>query len=130
MSRYVVTYKRDEAGWWVASARGVRGCHSQGRTVAEANRRIREALALFVDDADSATLIDDVRLPAAATRAVREYTARKKRAEGESKRAASAARRAVHVLQNGKLKLSARDAARVLGLSHQRVHQLAQDKVG
>jgi len=27
----------------------------------------------------------------------------------------------------GRLKMSARDAARVLGLSHQRVHQLAQD---
>ena len=48
---YRVSYERDELGWWVASVRGVRGCHTQGRTVDEARRRIREALELFVDDA-------------------------------------------------------------------------------
>src|ERR1700716_316638 len=30
---YRVAYERDESGWWVASVRGVRGCHTQGRTV-------------------------------------------------------------------------------------------------
>jgi predicted RNase H-like HicB family nuclease len=54
-------YERDEAGWWVASVRKVRGCHTQGRTVDEARRRIREALELFVDDARKATLIDHLR---------------------------------------------------------------------
>ena len=39
-----------------------------------------------------------------------------------------AARRAVRVLRTGKLKMSARDAARLLGLSHQRVHQLTQEE--
>jgi hypothetical protein len=29
-------------------------------------------------------------------------------------------------LRTGRLKISARDAARLLGLSHQRVHQLTQ----
>lgn len=51
MKRYRVTYERDESGWWVASVSGVRGCHTQGRTVDEARRRIKEALELFVDDA-------------------------------------------------------------------------------
>jgi len=36
------------------------------------------------------------------------------------------ARRAVRVLRSGRLKMSARDAARLLGLSHQRVHQLTR----
>ena len=32
---YRIAYERDESGWWVASVRGVRGCHTQGRTVEE-----------------------------------------------------------------------------------------------
>src|SRR5687767_2512437 len=45
---YRVTYERDPAGWWVAAVREVPGCHTQGRTLAQARRRIREALGLFV----------------------------------------------------------------------------------
>jgi predicted RNase H-like HicB family nuclease len=122
---YRVAYERDESGWWVASVRGVRGCHTQGRTVDEARRRIREALALFVDDARKASIVDDVKLPNAATRAIRAYVTLRKKADQEDRRAA---RRAVRVLRTGKLKMSARDAARLLGLSHQRVHQLTQEE--
>ena len=57
MNIYNVTYLRDESKWWVASIREVPGCHSQGRTVDQARRRVREALELFVD-AKSATLVD------------------------------------------------------------------------
>jgi predicted RNase H-like HicB family nuclease len=106
--------------------RGVRGCHTQGRTVDEARRRIREALELFVDDARKATIVDEVKLPSAATEAIRTYAALRKKADEEDRRAALAARRAVRVLRTGRLKISARDAARLLGLSHQRVHQLTQ----
>jgi predicted RNase H-like HicB family nuclease len=70
---YRVAYERDESGSWVATVRGVRGCHTQGRTVDEARRRIREALELFVDDARKAPIVDDVKLPSAATRAIRAY---------------------------------------------------------
>jgi predicted RNase H-like HicB family nuclease len=126
MKRYRVTYERDESGWWVASVRGVRGCHTQGRTVEEARRRIREALELFVDDARKAAIVDDVKLPSAATKAIRAYASLRRRADEEDRRAARAARRAVRLLRTGKLKMSARDAARLLGLSHQRVHQLTQ----
>lgn len=125
---YRVTYERDESGWWVASVRGLRGCHTQGRTVDEARRRIVEAMELFIDNARSANIVDDVKLPAAAKTAVREYVALRNKAAQEDRRAARAARRAVRVLRGGRLKLSARDAARVLGLSHQRVHQLAHEK--
>jgi predicted RNase H-like HicB family nuclease len=54
-----VAYERDDSGWWVASIREVRGCHSQGRTIDEARRRVREALELFVDNARSAELVDE-----------------------------------------------------------------------
>ncbi len=125
---YRVTYKRDESGWWVASVRGLRGCHTQGRTVDEARRRIIEAMELFVDNALSVEIVDDVKLPAAARSAIRAYATLRKKAEQQDRRVALAARRAVRVLRGGRLKMSARDAARVLGLSHQRVHQLAQEK--
>jgi predicted RNase H-like HicB family nuclease len=123
---YRVSYERDESGWWVASVRGVRGCHTQGRTVDEARRRIVEALELFVDNARKATIVDEVKLPTGAARAVRAYATLRKKADEEDRRAALAARRAVRVLRTGRLKMSARDAARLLGLSHQRVHQLTQ----
>jgi len=128
MSTYHVVYRRDESSWWVASVREVRGCHTQGRTVDEARRRIHEALELFVEDASAATLIDDVKLPAVAVKAIRAYTTLRKRADQENRRAALAARRAVRLLRTGTLKMSARDAANVLGISHQRVHQLAQEE--
>lgn len=125
---YRVAYERDESGWWVATVRGVRGCHTQGRTVDEARRRVVEAMELFVDDARNATIVDDVKLPTGAAQAVRAYATLRRKAEQEDRRAARAARRAVRVLRGGQLKMSARDAARLLGLSHQRVHQLTHDE--
>jgi predicted RNase H-like HicB family nuclease len=123
---YRVAYERDESGWWVATVRGVRGCHTQGRTVDEARRRIREALGLFVDNAGRASIVDEVKLPTSAAKAIQSYTRLRKKADEEDRRAARAARRAVQLLRTGKLKMSARDAAHLLGLSHQRVHQLTQ----
>src|SRR6266568_1974885 len=86
MSTFHITYERDESGWWVASVRGLSGCHTQGRTVDEARRRIRKAMALFVDDARSAKLIDDVKLPAPASKAIRLYATLRKQADREDRR--------------------------------------------
>lgn len=59
MKGYTVELKRDADGWWVASVRGVPGCHAQGRTIRQAIERAREALSLFVDDARRAKLRED-----------------------------------------------------------------------
>jgi len=85
-------------------------------------------MELFVPDARRAKIVDDVKLPSGAAKVLRTYAELRKRADEENRRAAQAARRAVRVLRGGRLKMSARDAARLLGLSHQRVHQLTQDE--
>ena len=101
MNTYHVVYERDESGWWVGSVREVRGCHTQGRSVDEARRRIREAMELFVSNARSAKLVDDVKLPATAAKAIRAYATLRKRTDQKDRRAALAARRAVRLLRGG-----------------------------
>ena len=96
---YHVAYERDESGWWVASVRELRGCHTQGRTVDEARRRIVEAMELFIDNGRSAKIVDHVKLPAAAKKAIRAYATLRRRAAQEDRRAALAARRAVKTFQ-------------------------------
>ena len=125
---YHVAYERDASGWWVASVRELRGCHTQGRTVDEARRRIREAMGLFIDNVRTAKIVDNVKLPADAKKAISAYAKLRKKADENDRRAAAAARRAVRVLRGRRLKMSARDAAEFLGLSHQRIHQLAHER--
>jgi hypothetical protein len=85
-------------------------------------------MELFVNDARRARIVDDVKLPATAVQAIRDYATLRKKADEENRRVAQAARRAVRVLRGRRLKMSARDAARLLGLSHQRVHQLTHEE--
>lgn len=125
-AKYLVEYRRDETGWWQARVPTIKGCHTQGRTVDEARKRIREALSLFVEDAAHATLVDDVKLPAVAARTLRAFLASKREAASVQSRLSMATRRAVERLHQGNLGLSTRDTAHLLGLSHQRVSQLAR----
>lgn len=122
-----VRYERDESGWWIAEVVEVQGCRTQGRTVAQCRRRIREALALFVDDAVArkATLVDDVRLGGGITRVVRRVAAARRQADAVQAKVQRDTRAAVREL-TGRLGLSVRDAAELLGISYQRVQQLAQ----
>jgi predicted RNase H-like HicB family nuclease len=87
---YHITYERDESGWWVASVVELRGCHTQGRTVDEARRRIVEAMELFIDNAKSPKVVDDVRLPTHTVKAIRAYANLRKKADQEDRRAAMA----------------------------------------
>ncbi len=123
MSIYTVRYEKDETGWWVASVKEVRGCHTQGRTIDQARRRIREALGLFVDHADNAELIDDVVLPANARTLLKRVLSTRKRAEEEAIKLQNTTAEAAEVLTKD-VGVSVRDAGELLGLSHQRVHQL------
>lgn len=123
MSTYTVRYEKDETGWWMATVKEVRGCHTQGRTIDQARRRIREALDLFVDDADEAELIDDVALPANARTLLRRVQSTRRRAEEEAIKLQNSTAEAAKVLTK-EVGVSVRDAGEILGLSHQRIHQL------
>jgi predicted RNase H-like HicB family nuclease len=124
LGRYTAEYRLDEdGGTWLVSIREVPPCHTYGRSVAQARRRVREALRLFVDDADSAKLVDDVQLPGEIGEHVAAAQDARARARAEQARAQEATLQAAHDLVD-RLGLSVRDAAELLGLSHQRVQQL------
>jgi predicted RNase H-like HicB family nuclease len=118
---YRVVYEIDESGHWIAAVPAVRGCHTYGRSLSEARSRIREALSLFVAHAATAKLVDDVRLPAPMKRLVLQYRNARARAERNQKKAEAAVRRLA-------TRLSRRDAADLLKISHQRVQQLAEKR--
>jgi predicted RNase H-like HicB family nuclease len=47
---FPVVIEQDEDGWFVATVPSLRGCHTQARTLAELDERIREAVALCVGE--------------------------------------------------------------------------------
>jgi predicted RNase H-like HicB family nuclease len=120
---YRVVIERDESDRWFARIPSVPGCHTHGRTLEQVRRRIREALSLWVDDARRAKLLFDVRLPREIKREIRVAHGTRVRSLRAQREASEAISRAVGDLTRAGL--SFRDAADLLGLSHQRVHQLA-----
>ena len=127
MSEYTVIYERDPAGAWLARIRGISGCHSYGRTLEQSRLRIREAASLWIDEPEIVTLREEIRLPARARVALRRARSERDRAVQQQTRAQEALRAAATSLATG-LGLSLRDAAELLGLSHQRVQQLTSKK--
>ena len=122
---YRVVLERDESGAWIARIPSVPGCHSHGRSLVEARRRVREALSLWVEDSDSAELVDDVRLPRDALAAVRRSSRSRARLAEVRSEASTATADAVTRLVDD-LGLGVRDAAYLLGVSFQRVQQVAE----
>ena len=122
---YRVVLERDESGAWIARVPRVPGCHTYGRTLEQARRRIREALALWIEDADAVELVEDVRLPAAARDAIRRSRRARSAAEARRLDAQLATAEAAQALVE-ELHLGVRDAGELLGLSHQRVQQLVR----
>lgn len=125
--RYRAVYEREPDGRWTVEIPKVKGCHSYGRTIDQARERIREALALFVANAENATIEDDVRMPASVRRAVQGARHARAQLERAKVEVALAESRAVSRLRRD-MRLGHRDAGTVLGLSHQRVHQLESEK--
>jgi hypothetical protein len=77
---------------------------------------------LWVDDADTAELVDEPRLPSDAVAAVRRSVSARKQLTRARDAAGATTKDAAHRLIDAGL--GVRDAAYLLGLSHQRVQQL------
>lgn len=114
---------RDEDGYRFVDFPDVPGCHTQGRTLRKARERMRNALALFVDNADTVRSIEHLKVSEATqklideSRWLRQEVAEKQRMAQEATKDA-----AVALLALG---WSLRDSAEALGLSFQRVQQIA-----
>lgn len=122
VKKYVVDYVLGGDGWWTASVREVRGAHTQGRSIAQARRRVREALGLFVEDAEQAELVDHIRIDAATRSVIRKAAQARRALERQQRNVSELSRMAVKKLT---ARMSVRDASEILGVSPQRVQQLA-----
>lgn len=116
--------ERDENGRWIAHVRDLPGCHTHGRSLREVKRRLLQALSLWIDDGDQPELDFHVVLPRAVRANLDRANAARSRADAARREAAKQAQAAAEKLVRD-AHLSLRDAAELLGLSHQRVQQLA-----
>lgn len=126
LARVTVVFERDETGAWIARVPSVPGCHTYGRTIDQARRRIREALGLWVEDAECTEFVEDVRLPAQAADALRQSAGARAEAERRRQVAHTVSARTAKVLVDDQ-RLSLRDAGELMGLSYQRVLQLVRE---
>jgi predicted RNase H-like HicB family nuclease len=125
MAKYTATYTHEDDGWWTVRIKEVQGVHSQGRSISQARNRVREALSLFVDDAETAEIADDIKLPPVVRKFIMKVEAVTRDAERSLARMAKAKEQAARKLITT---MSVRDAGAVLGVSHQRVQQLVKAK--
>jgi len=122
MATYKVVMERDEEGAWIVRVPEVQGCHTSGRSIRQATNRIREALSLFVDDADDAELDVAVRLDPGIRPLVSDARRKQAAADEANARWSATARSSARELERAGL--SRRDVGYLLGISHQRVQQL------
>jgi predicted RNase H-like HicB family nuclease len=120
--RYVAAYQRDpDSDAWLVHIEGEPGCQTYGRSLRQAGVRIREALAVWLDREPDTLVVTD-RLPAELEALTRGVAHRRSQAERAGVAAQAATAEAVREL--AARGLSRRDAAELLGISHQRVQQL------
>jgi predicted RNase H-like HicB family nuclease len=118
----IYDYDADDRAWNVR-IKGVAGCQTYGRSLRQAQSRIREALALWLDVAPGDLSIRD-QFPAPLASVADDVVRARTAAERAGVKAQQQTIEAVRALTD--LGLSRRDAAELLGLSHQRVHQLLE----
>jgi predicted RNase H-like HicB family nuclease len=121
---YVAVYERDHTDdAWNVHIKGLEGCQTYGRSLRQAQRRIREALAVWLDT-ESATLTIRDQLPEQLTAVAAQVSRARSAAERAYAKAQQQTAQAAKTLTD--LGLSRRDTGELLGLSHQRVQQLLE----
>jgi predicted RNase H-like HicB family nuclease len=119
---YVAVYERDpESDAWLVRIKGIDGCQTYGRSLRQAETRIREALAVWLDrDPDGLTITSE--WPRDLVEIASSVSQARHAAERTAHEAGAATVKAAKKLE--RIGLSRRDAADILGISHQRVQQL------
>lgn len=120
---YRAVAERD-GSWWAIRVPELRGVYSQARRLADVEAMARDAIALLNEVApDSFDITVVPILDDEATRLVEQARADRVDAERAARRASEQLRAAVDRLVSAGL--TVRDIAHLLGLSHQRVAQVA-----
>ena len=123
--KYRAVYDRDADGRWNVEIPEVAGCYTYGRTIAQARTRIREALGLYVENAEDVTIVDDIRLPAPAMRRLERLA--RARADAERVQLTLSEEQRAAARQLREVGLSFRDSGELLGCTRQRVEQLTRE---
>ena len=120
---YTARLEREKDGRWSVELEEEPRVHTWGKTVDQALARMREAAALwFQTDEASIDLIPSPVLPKTTGRTVEQARQAREQARSADRLAIETTRRAAAALASRGI--SMRDAAAILGISHQRVHQL------
>ena len=123
--RYTAVYSREPDGAWIVYIRGHRHeIHTFARSLRRARENIRDALSLWYDDAETATIVDRVELESELGEEVAETEELARLHSDLSQKLTEKRRRTVRLLQESGM--GTRDIAELLALSQQRVSQIAR----
>lgn len=126
-TRYHATFGLDESGVWIAQITEIPQVHTFGRTLGKAREYLIDALALWldipIDNVRGSIDFQPVTLPAGVQNIVYEAKAARAMADAATEAVGELMSAAALSLTTD-ARLSLRDAAELLGVSHQRVQQL------
>lgn len=122
---YTLQLTPNRLGPWTGQLLEEPGCITQGRTIAETRKHMREAVQVFFDSNEpyQGTLVDNVKLPQGARDKLESAAAARRAVVSAEQSASLLTRGAIDALVQ--LGLSLRDAGELIGVSRQRAHQLA-----
>jgi len=125
---YTARLEREKDGRWTVELEEEPRVHTWGKTVDQALARMREAAALwFQTEEDQIDLVPRPVLPKATDKTVEQARQAREQARSADRLAIEQTRKAAAALASRGI--SMRDAAAILGISHQRVHQLLATEV-